>query len=497
MRGRIRWALGLSAALLSASTLQAADLLEVYQRGVQNDPLLREAEANRLATRESKPRAISGLLPQVGAFGGYFDGSTDGTSIVPQQQAGGQIINVSADSTSDTKTKQWQLQLTQPVFRWDRWVTLKQANAQVAQAEADYQAAQQDLIVRVSQRYFDVLAAKDTVQSESTARDAIARQLEQAEKRFEVGLIAITDVQEAKAAHDNSAAAVIQAKRNLSTAQELLREIIGEDVEVLSGPGEQMPLQSPQPADEDQWIKTAMEQNLALISSRLAAEIARDTINIRRSGHLPTLDVVLSRSNRNVDGTEVFTVPDPTDPNAPPVTSTSPADSDTTSDQVALQLNFPIYSGGATQSGVREAVYLHRAARERLERTSRETERATRDAYLGVLSEMSRVKALRQALESSRTALQATEAGYEVGTRTTVDVLQARRTLAAAETTYARSRYDYIINIIQLKQAAGTLNAQDVQTINTWLGIPEKVKEPDPTSPSSESTTPPNPSTMN
>lgn len=474
MHGRIRLALGLSAVLWAAPLLQAADLLEVYQLAVQNDPLLREAEATRLASREAKPRALSALLPQFDAFGSISERDLDGSRTFPQfNPTTGGVSNVTSDTESDSETTQYQLQLTQPVFRWDRWVALKQANAQVAQAEANYQAAQQDLILRVAQRYFDVLAAMDTVQSEETARDAIARQLEQAEKRFEVGLIAITDVQEAKAAYDNSAAAVIQAKRNLATARELLREIIGDEVALLAAPGPSMPLQTPQPADEEQWIGTAMEQNLALIASRLAAEIARDTIRIRRAGHLPTLDVVLSRGNTDSEATEINTIPDPV--SGTPVTTTSPADSETTSDQISLQVNFPIYSGGATRSGVREAVYLHRAARERLERTARETERATRDAYLGVLSEISRVQALRQALESSRTALQATEAGYEVGTRTAVDVLDARRRLAAAETNYARSRYDYIINSVRLKLAAGILKTDDVREINTWLQTPVPV----------------------
>lgn len=476
MRGRTRLALGLGAVLWAAPLLQAADLLEVYQRAVQNDPLLREAEATRLASRESRPRALSALLPQFDAFGSMSSRDSDGSRTFPRfDETTGEITNVTSDNKTDSDTTQYQLQLTQPVFRWDRWVALKQANSQVAQAEANYQAAKQDLILRVAQRYFDALAAKDTLQSEETARNAIARQLEQAEKRFEVGLIAITDVQEAKAAYDNSAAAVIQAKRNLATARELLREIIGDEVAVLSGPGSGMPLQTPQPADEEQWVGTAMEQNLALIASRLSAEIARDTIRIRRAGHLPTLDVVLSRSDTDTEATEVNTTPDPAGPPAPPITTISPADSQSTSDQISLQLNFPIYSGGATQSGVREAVYLHRAARERLERTARETERATRDAYLGVLSEISRVQALRQALESSRTALQATEAGYEVGTRTTVDVLDARRTLAAAETNYARSRYDYIINSVRLRLAAGILKADDVREINDWLETPMPV----------------------
>ena len=460
MSGRKRVSVALLSAVLASSAAQAADLLEVYERAVQNDPLIREAEANRLASRESKPRARGALLPQIEASGAVGQSDSDGSQTFLSR--GGldpnapPVINTT-DQTTDADFTQYRLQLTQTVFRWDQWKALQQASSQVAQAEADYAAAQQDLMLRSAQRYFDVLAAEDTLQSVTTARDAISRQLEQANKRFEVGLIAITDVQEAKAAFDNANAVVIQSKRNLATAHELLRELTGDPFHNLAKLSESMPLKTPDPQDENEWVKTAMEQNLALTSSRLAAEIARDTISIRRSGHLPSLDLVLSRVGNDFDATQVNDGVE------------GPADSDSTDEQISLQLLFPIYSGGTVQSGVREAVYLHRAARERLERTARETERATRDAYLGVLSELSRVQALRQALESSRTALQATEAGYEVGTRTAVDVLDSRRRLAEAETNYARSRYDYLINVVRLKLAAGILEPDDVVEINQWL----------------------------
>jgi outer membrane protein len=460
MSGRTRVSVALLSAVLASSAAQAADLLEVYQRAVQNDPLIREAEANRLASRESKPRALGALLPQIEASGVIGQSDQEGSQTFLSR--GGldpnapPIVNTT-DQETDADFTQYRLQLTQTVFRWDQWKALQQANSQVAQAEADYAAAQQDLMLRSAQRYFDVLAAEDTLQSVTTARDAISRQLEQANKRFEVGLIAITDVQEAKAAFDNANAVVIQSKRNLATAHELLRELTGDPFPGLAKLSESMPLKTPDPENEDQWVKTAMEQNLALTSSRLAAEIARDTISIRRSGHFPSLDLVLSRVGNDFDATQINDGVE------------GPADSDNTDDQISLQLLFPIYSGGTVQSGVREAVYLHRAARERLERTARETERATRDAYLGVLSELSRVQALRQALESSRTALQATEAGYEVGTRTAVDVLDSRRRLAEAETNYARSRYDYLINVVRLKLAAGILKQEDVVEINQWL----------------------------
>jgi outer membrane protein len=448
-------------AVLACSAAQAADLLEVYQRAVQNDPLIREAEANRLASRESKPRAIGALLPQIEAAGSIGQSESEGSQTFLTRSSltdpNAPPIISTTDQETDADFTQYRLQLTQTVFRWDQWKALSQANSQVAQAEADYAAAQQDLMLRSAQRYFDVLAAEDTLQSVTTARDAISRQLEQANKRFEVGLIAITDVQEAKAAFDNANAVVIQSKRNLATAHELLRELTGDPFHDLSKLSESMPLKTPDPQDENQWVKTAMEQNLALTSSRLAAEIARDTISIRRSGHFPSLDLVLSRVGNDFDATQINDGLE------------GPADSDNTDDTISLQLLFPIYAGGTVQSNVREAVYLHRAARERLERTARETERATRDAYLGVLSELSRVQALRQALESSRTALQATEAGYEVGTRTAVDVLDSRRRLAEAETNYARSRYDYLINVVRLKLAAGILKQDDVVEINQWL----------------------------
>ena len=461
MSGRTRVSVALMSAVLASSAAQAADLLEVYQRAVQNDPLIREAEAYRLASRESKPRAIGALLPQIEAAGSIGQSDSEGSQTFLTRSSltdpNAPPIISTTDQETDADFTQYRLQLTQTVFRWDQWKALSQASSQVAQAEADYAAAQQDLMLRSAQRYFDVLAAEDTLQSVTTARDAISRQLEQANKRFEVGLIAITDVQEAKAAFDNANAVVIQSKRNLATAHELLRELTGDPFHDLSKLSESMPLKTPDPQDENQWVKTAMEQNLALTSSRLAAEIARDTISIRRSGHFPSLDLVLSRVGNDFDATQINDGLE------------GPADSDNTDDTISLQLLFPIYSGGTVQSNVREAVYLHRAARERLERTARETERATRDAYLGVLSELSRVQALRQALESSRTALQATEAGYEVGTRTAVDVLDSRRRLAEAETNYARSRYDYLINVVRLKLAAGILKQDDVVEINQWL----------------------------
>ena len=246
-------------------------------------------------------------------------------------------------------------------------------------------AAQQDLIQRTALRYFDVLAAQDTVDAAQATLEAFSRQLEQADKRFEVGLIAITDVQEARAAHDQAAAGVIQAKRTLATAQEFLRELTGESVRFALRAGRRYAAQVARADRREQWVTTALDQNLRVISARLATDIAKEDVRIARSGHLPTLDIVASRSDQDFSGTQISR-------DSAGDGRESPADQSQLNDSIGVQVTVPIYSGGATSSRVRQRVYLHRAARERLERANRETERAARDAYLGVISEISRVQ---------------------------------------------------------------------------------------------------------
>ena len=347
--------------------------------------------------------------------------------------------------------------LRQSLFRWDQIVNLKRADKTITRAEAVREAAQQDLIVRVAQRYFDVLAAEDRLTSINANREAIARQLEQAKQRFDVGLIAITDVQESQAAYDQSVADEIGAKRTLATAREFLREITGEYVSELDAPAGDFPLLNPDPSSEQDWVSLSLEQNLNLIASRLDEQLARDEISFRRNGYYPTLELVATTGTSDTDS--VYSAP-----------GINQADSfENDSDSISLQFNIPLFAGGGNKSRVKEAVYLHRASREQLQRVTRETERQARDAYLGVLSEISRVKALEQAVASSRTALQATQAGYEVGTRTIVEVLNSQFSLYAAITNFYQSRYDYIMNALRLKQAAGTLQVQDLERIDKWL----------------------------
>ena len=493
----MRRLLAMGLGCLLSVTASSEDLLTIFDQAVVNDPLLREAEYTRKATREARPQAWAAYLPQIGgqwtkskaeeSTNSLFprlvesDPNDPNSPLVIQQQA--QV------GTSEPESERWGLQLTQSIFNWGQLVGLKQASRVAAQADADYGVAQQDLAVRVATRYFDVLAAQDNVQAQQASAEAIGRQLEQAEKRFEVGLIAITDVQEARAARDTAAADLIAAKRQLATAQEFLREITDLQYAVLATPRANMPLRMPEPADPEQWIQASMEQNLSLASSRLGADIARDDVRSTYGNFMPQVDLVVGKDHFERDDIQSFdAIPERGFPGGS-AASTQEQDTDKS---ISLQVTVPIFAGGGNLSRSRQASFRWQAARQRLERVSRETERTARDAYLGVNSEISRVQALKQALESSATALRATEAGYDVGTRTAVDVLTARQNLVAAQTAYSRSRYDYMLNVLRLKQAAGILDRKALEDMNSWLETPPPPANPPTVDPAQQpATTPP------
>src|SRR6516162_2392661 len=468
----------------------AKDLTGVFEDALHNDPVIRQADANRLAARESKPQALAALLPQINGTAGITRDHSSGFENQILATATGQPTPVRTADQIDNTIQQWALNLRQNVFSWSNWMALKAASREVAQAEANYAAAEQQLILRVSQAYFAVLTAYDTLQADQTALEAISRQLDQANKRFEVGLIAITDVEDAKAARDSAASTVIAAKRTLATSENQLQEITGQNYDALAKPGTEMPLNNPEPAEEDRWVNISLEQNLTLISSRLQADIARENVRVAEGGHLPTLDLVAGRSYNYTSSDQIF--------NGTPFSN---VDSKVNDRQIGLQFTLPIYSGGFTQSKVRQAEYLWIAAKEGVVQSSRATERQARDAYLGVISGIARVQALRQSVESNQTALKATEAGYEVGTRTSVDVLNARRLLVQAETDYAAARYDYIVSELQLRLAAGNLDRTQLTELNNWLTVtaptspaiatPETISPTTPQPPSAPQPLPP------
>ena len=457
---RLLCASGLLTVLAHSAAAQEG-LMEIYQRALQNDPAIREAEARFLANSEVRPQARAQLLPNL-SFSTNTGGTFNENPIAPQDPIfGGNVEGIRGFET-DSDSFGWQLNVNQTVFDWSQILTLKQADKRVAQAEAEYEAQRQQLLIRVAEAYFAVLAAEDSLDAQRVAREAFERQLEQAQRRFEVGLIAITDVQETQAAFDSAVAQEIEAQRVLATEQERLREIIGDYVTDLASPEDEIPLVSPDPRNPDEWVRVALRQNLALISARLAADIAQDDVAIQRAGRLPTLSFSSGYRYNESEGTRTTKRIDGDRDSVPSL-------SESEGYNWSLNLQVPIFTGGFNSSRIQQSVYQHRAQVQAAERVARETERATRDAFLGVESSISRVRALRQAVESAQTALRATEAGYEVGTRTSVEVQQSLDQLTRAQTDYARARYEYILNTLRLKQAAGTLTVADIEQVDGWL----------------------------
>jgi len=416
----------------------AGGLLDNYLLARDNDPQLKAADATRLAQAETKDQSVALLLPNISLTGNTDKVSSDTDS----------NFAFNPSRKEDFHTNGYSLVVTQPVYHHDFWVGLRQADATVAQAEADYGTAKQDLMIRLASGYFDLLAAQDNLDFARAEKDATARQLEQAKQRFEVGLIAITDVHEAQAQFDLTVAQEISADNLLANAREALQEITGQYEQAPQLLGDEIPLLSPEPTDIEQWVKTATAQNLNLKSAQFAREVASEETNRQRSGHFPTLDIVASKNHSD---------------------SNSAFGSQRDTDQISLQLNVPLFAGGAVSSRTRQAAYRAEAAKQNLLQTRRSVVRQTRNAYLGVIAEISRVKALKQAVISSTKANEATQAGFEVGTRTIVDVLLSQRELFRAKRDYARSRYDYILNTLRLKQAAGSLAQTDIEAINGWL----------------------------
>ena len=295
-----------------------------------------------------------------------------------------------------------------------------------------------------------MLAAGDNLAFARAEKKAIGEQLEQTKSRFEVGLIAITDVKESQAQYDLSVASEIQADNLLSTSQETLRSIMGKMSNPLRGLSRNIPLLIPEPANINQWVSKSKKNNLTLKSARYAFEIANKHISLGRSGHYPTLNLNLTHDNisRDVDNN---------------------LDTDSEDTTITLNLSIPIYSGGLTSAKTQEAILLLERSRALREKALRNTVKLSRESYLGVTTSIAQVKAFKQALISTQSAHEATQAGFEVGTRTAVDVLSVLREQYRAERDYARARYDYILNILRLKQAAGILSKQDVVEINRWL----------------------------
>ena len=343
----------------------AASLMEVFELATINDPFIKEALANKEAIIESKPQARSLILPQLSSSATFSDSDVNGQSTFQQKfvnpiTGDETVVTSNTDFIQESETLQWDVTLRQTIFDYGLWMNLRKANKTVAQAEVDYLSAEQDLIIRVASSYFNILAAEDTLEAEQAARQSIEKQLDQAQKRFEVGLIAITDVQEAQAAYDQSIANEIIAKRSLATAKESLRSITDSYPGKLKKPGNDLPLIMPNPQSENDWVNTSLEQNLSLMSAEVGVEIAKSEIKIQRSGHLPTIGVQAARRDTDTDSLR-----------ADSGGALSPADSENINEGIGIQMTLPLYSGGQVRSRVKQAVARHRASKEKLERVAR------------------------------------------------------------------------------------------------------------------------------
>ncbi|MFO1358919.1 TolC family outer membrane protein [Plasticicumulans sp.] len=413
----------------------AVDLLQVYRDARDGDPQLRAADASRQAAGENKPQAVANLLPQIGA------------SLERDHDSAVRGLN----GVSSYNSHSYGVTLTQPIFRKENYVQLRRADALVGQAEADYADADQQFLLRVATRYFTVLASLDNLRFARAEKDAVARELEQARRRFDVGLVTVVDVQEAQARHDLTVAQEITAENTLEDAREALRVVTGQEYGPLDELGERMPLKMPDPARVDPWIDRALANNPTLRSAQQAADAAKETVDLQRAGHYPSLDLVASHYDNDF----------------------GPRGGDLSGNRVGIQVNIPLFQGGAVTSRTRQAAYQHEAAREQVEATQRDIVRQVRNAHRGQQAAISQVKALKQALVSNRSSLDATRAGLDVGTRTIVDVLDAERELYRAERDYAKARYDYVLNRLLLKQAAGDLGEADLVEVNAWLQRPK------------------------
>ena len=426
-----------ASAVLSLSA-QGADLLQVYQQAVTNDAQFASARANLTAGQERLPQAKAGLLPNV-SFGGS-NTYNDGTSPLTGKDGG---YNQSIYSLS----------LTQALYRPANWETYEQGKLAVASSEAQFAQAKQDLILRTSQAYFDVLAAEDALIFTKAQKEATTEQLASAKRNFEVGTQTITDTHEAQAAYDLVVSQEFAAINDLEVKRTALQQIIGQVPGNLATLKTGARISAPDPAKIDNWVETAEKQSNSVVISQIAVESAKREITKDRAGHKPTLDLVAT-SRRTVTGGALLSVTGANFSN---------------NNSLGLQWNIPLYSGNAVTSRVREAIALEQKARFDLENAKRTAAQATRQAFSGVNNGLAQVKALEAAEISSQSSLDSNKLGYQVGVRINIDVLNAQRQLYSTRRDLARARYDTVMNGLRLKNAAGILKEDDLNAINALL----------------------------
>ncbi|MCG6874017.1 MAG: TolC family outer membrane protein [Betaproteobacteria bacterium] len=439
---RIRFALlGLAVAAALAGPVRASDLLEVYNQAKGYDAAFAAAQAALDAGKEKYPQGLAGLLPNVaGSANTFWNRAEVPNGTIPDPD----LFTFNSNG--------WTVQLTQPIFRWQNWEAFKQGELQVVQAEATFGAAGQDLVVRVAQAYFDVLQAGDNLDFVKANKTAIAEQLAQAKRNFEVGTATITDTNEAQARFDLAYAQEIAAINDLEVKKRALQLLIGDVPATLAPLRTTLQIDSPDPNNMDEWVARAQDQNFQVRAQQAAVEIAKREVGRQRAGHYPTVDLVGNVSSNTNQNLAILAPRRQVDQT-----------------QIGLQLNLPIFSGGSVLSRTREAAALSNKALSDLDAVRRTAVLDARRSFLNVSNGLAQVKALEQALVSSETSLQSNRVGYEVGVRINLDVLNAVQQVFSTKRDLAKARYDTIINGFKLKQAAGNLTEDDIQRANALL----------------------------
>lgn len=444
-------------AAIATAPVSAADLAEIYEMARASDPQLAAAEANMMAAGEGIVQARSALLPNLAGRATLGDSSSSSAQVTSIPQPDGTVRFGRADGSGDSSTRQYSLTLSQSVYDHSDYTRLRGARAGAARAAASYDAAVDGLVIRVAEAYFAVLTATTNLDAAQAEEKAVKRQLEQAEQRFEVGLSAITDVHEAQARFDGARAAAILSQNQLDDAYEALTELTGRPIESVDPLVENIKLERPDPDRMEDWVSTAENESPALAIRKFELEQAQQAIETAKAAHYPTLSADYSWTDSTSWGSRSSNDLD------------FPADSEFRDRGFGLTLNVPIFEGLATQSRVRQETFNRDAAADSLEQEKRAIVRQTRSAYRSVIAGISEVEARRQAQVSAQSALDATQAGFEVGTRTIVDVLVSQQLLFQAQRDYARARHDYLVNTLRLKRAAGTVAAADLQRVNALL----------------------------
>ncbi|MEK9988910.1 MAG: TolC family outer membrane protein [Halieaceae bacterium] len=442
----------------------ADTLVDIYELALENDALLKSRVAQYNADIELEKLALAPLLPQARAGYSITDSETDTTSpnvyLNPETN---QLETIDVTSVRNTDTDGYDVSLSQTLFNLSAWFGWRAGKETSQQAEATLSAAQQDLIVRVVQSYFGVLRAQDNLRASLAQERAFERQLEQTRQRFEVGLIAITDVYEAEAARDLAQVTRIVDENNVAVAKENLSVLTGQTPGELYVLGAEFDPRPPEPSDRSAWVDFALENNNQLAAARFAEEAARQNATALKMGHAPTVTATYRYQDTETTGSIRQ------DPES--LFNFDP-DSDQTNETWQIRFDVPLFAGGSISANRRRAAEQFNVARESRINLTRNTVTQARSLHMTVMSDVSRVKARKQSIVSSQSALDATQAGYEVGTRNIVDVLNAQNKLFAAQRDYANSRYDFVINSLRLKEVAGTLSPEDIARLEGFLLAP-------------------------